>query len=66
MAKIGMATAGLGLDFFHGGLPTYAGLSPQQLVAVGVLVALGVIGVRTQGEDIRSFGQRHRVFGVKT
>ena len=36
----------LGLDFFRGDLPTCAGLSPQQLVAVGVLVALGVIGVR--------------------
>ena len=36
----------LSLDFFRGDLPTCAGLSPQQLVAVGVLVALGVSGVR--------------------
>ena len=35
----------LGLDFFRGDLPTCAGLSSQQLVAVGVLVLLGVIGV---------------------
>lgn len=38
----------LGLDFFRGDLSTCAGLSPQQLVAVGVLVALGVIGVRNR------------------
>ena len=66
MAKIGMAAAGLSLGFFYGDLPTYAGLSPQQLVAVGVLVALGLIGVRMQGKDIRSFGHRHRVFDVGT
>ena len=40
----------LGLDFFRGDLPTCAGLSPQQFVAVGVLVALGVIGVRNAGQ----------------
>ena len=66
MAKIGISAVRLGLDFFRGDLPTCAGLSPQQLVAVGVLVALGVIGVRTQGKDIRSFGHRHRVLRVKT
>ena len=38
----------LGLDFFRGDLPIYAWQSPQQLVAVGVLVALGVIGVRNR------------------
>ena len=36
-------------DFFRGDLPTCAGLSPQRLVAVGVQVALGVIGVRNAG-----------------
>ena len=36
----------LGLDFFRGDLPMRAGLSPQQLVAVGVVVVLGVSGVR--------------------
>ena len=45
MAKIGLAAVRLGLDFSRGDLPTCTGLSPQQLVAVGVLVALGVIGV---------------------
>ena len=40
----------LGLDFFRGDLPTCAGLSSQQLVAVGVLVALGVIGVCNAGQ----------------
>lgn len=44
MAKIGLAAVRLGLDIFRGDLSTFAGLSPQQLVAVGVLVALGVIG----------------------
>ena len=48
MAKIGLAAVRLGLDFFRGDLPACAGLSPQQLVAVGVLVALGVIGVRNR------------------
>ena len=48
MAKIGMSAVRLCLDFFCGDLPTYAGLSPQQLVAVGVLVALGVSGVRNR------------------
>ena len=42
----GVSAIRLGLDFFRGDLPTCAGLSPQQLVAVGVLVTLGVIGVR--------------------
>ena len=59
MAKIGLAAVRLGHDFFRGDLPTCAGLSPQQFVAVGVLVALGVIGVRTDG-------QRHKVLDVKT
>ena len=54
-----MSAIRLGLDFFRGDLPTCVGLSPQQLVAGGVLVALGVIGVRTDG-------QRHRVLGAKT
>ena len=45
----GVSATRLGLDFFRGDLPTSAGLSPQQLVAVGVLVALGVIGVRNAG-----------------
>ena len=49
MAKIGLAAVRLGLDFFLGDLPTCAGLSPQQFVAVGVLVALSVIGVRSAG-----------------
>ena len=39
----------LGLDFFRGDLPIYAWQSPQQLVAVGVLVVLGVSGVRNAG-----------------
>lgn len=43
----GVSAIRLGLDFFRGDLSTCAGLSPQQLVAVGVLVALGVIGART-------------------
>ena len=46
----GVSAIRLGLDFFRGDLPTCAGLSPQQLVAVGVLVALGVIGVRNAGQ----------------
>ena len=35
-----------------GDLPTCAGLSPQQLVAVGVLVVLGVIGVCNAGQRV--------------
>ena len=50
----------LGLDFFRGDLPTRAGLSPQQLVAVGVLVALGVIGARNAG---RRLPPRRRRYG---
>ena len=50
MAEIGLAAVRLSLDFFRGDLPTFAGLSPQQLVAVGVLVALGVHGVRNAGQ----------------
>ena len=48
MAKIGISAVRLGLDFFNGDLPTFAGPNPQQLVAVGLLVALGVIGVRNR------------------
>ena len=48
------------LDFFRGDLPTCAGLSPQQLVAVGVLVALGVIGARNAG---RRLPPRRRRYG---
>ena len=44
----GVSAIRLGLDFFRGDLLTCAGLSPQQFVAVGVLVALGVIGVRNR------------------
>ena len=43
----GVSAVRLGLDFFRGDLPTCAGLSPQQLVAVDVLVALVMVGVRT-------------------
>ena len=50
----GVSAIRLGLDFFRGDLPTCAGLSPQQLVAVGVLVALGVSGVR--GGEVRLGG----------
>ena len=49
----------LGLDFFRGDLPTCAGLSPQQLVAVGVLVALGVIGVRNAGPRLSRRPRRY-------
>ena len=62
MAKIGISAVRLGLDFFRGDLPTCAGLSPQQLVAVGVLVALGVIGVRNAGQRL---SRRPRRYGNK-
>ena len=45
---VGVSAIRLGLDFFRGDLPTCAGLSPQQLVAVGGLVTLCVIGVRNR------------------
>ena len=45
---VGVSAIRLSLDSFRGDLPTCAGLSPQQLVAVGVLVALGVLGVRNR------------------
>lgn len=45
----GVSVIRLCLDFFRGDLPTCVGLSPQQLVAVGVLVVLGMIGVRSAG-----------------
>ena len=45
----GVSAIRLCLDFFRGDLLTFSGLSPQQLVAVGVLVAFGVIGVRNAG-----------------
>ena len=55
----GVSAIRLVFDFFRSDLPTYAGLSPQQLIAVGVLMAIGMIGARTGR-------QRHRVFGAKT
>ena len=45
---VGVSAIRLSFDFFRGDLPTCAGLSPQQFVAVGVLAALGVIGVRNR------------------
>ena len=61
----GVSAIRLGLDFFRGDLPICAGLSPQQLVAVGVLVALGVIGVCNAGQRLswrpRRYGNE-RVF----
>ena len=63
MAKIGLAAVRLGLDFFRGDLPTCAGLSPQQFVAVGVLVALGVIGVRNAGHG--AFIDKSAYFGYR-
>ena len=48
----GVSAIRLGLDFFRGDLPTCAGLSSQQLVAVDVLVALGVIGVCNAGQRV--------------
>ena len=51
----------LSLDFFRGDLSTCAGLSPQQLVAVGVLVALGVLGVRNRWPGL---SRRPRRYGV--
>ena len=56
----GVSAIRLGLDFFRGDLPTCVGLSPQQLVAVGVLVALGVSGVRNAG---RRLPPRRRRYG---
>ena len=56
----GVSAIRLGLDFFRGDLPTCAGLSPQQFVAVGVLVALGVIGARNAG---RRLPPRRRRYG---
>ena len=55
----GVSAIRLGLDFFRGDLPTRAGLSPQQLVAVGVLVALGVIGVRNAGQRLSPRRRRY-------
>lgn len=40
-------------------IKTCAGLNPQQLIAVGLLMAMGMIGARTDG-------QRHRAFRAKT
>ena len=57
---VGVSAIRLGLDFFRGDLPTCAGLSPQQFVAVGVLVALGVIGARNAG---RRLPPRRRRYG---
>ena len=55
----GVSVIRLGLDFFRGDLPTCAGLSPQQLVVVGVLVALGVIGVRNSGQRLSRRPRRY-------
>ena len=62
---VGVSAIRLSFDFFSGDLPTRAGLSPQQLVAVGVLVALGVIGVRNAGQRLSRRPRRYgdeRVF----
>ena len=57
----GVSAIRLCLDIFRGDLPTCAGLSPQQLVAVGVLAALGVVGVCNAGQRL---SRRPRRYGV--
>lgn len=55
----GVSAIRLCLDFFRGDLPTCAGLSPQQLVAVGVLVVLGVSGVCNAGQRLSRRPRRY-------